>query len=66
MLPKSLHTVRVLVNVARVLPECADKVRAACDAARVLGYADASSDDPLIQSAARQLAGEPVRRKVSP
>lgn len=57
MLPKSLHTVRILVAVARAQRFEPDDIDTAVRAAaRILGYPEASTDDPLMQAAVRQLA----------
>jgi hypothetical protein len=59
-LPKSLHTVRILTAVAqreRALGAVrGDAVAEILNAARVIGYRDASPRDPLIVKAASQLA----------
>jgi len=58
-LPKSLHTVRVLVNVAVFDRPPSDNfetcISNALRAARICGHTGTPSDDPLIVAAARQL-----------
>ena len=65
MLPKSLHTVRILVAVAlkcRALGTLrGTDVGAILNAADAIGYPDASADDPLIVKAAAQLAAQSVK-----
>jgi hypothetical protein len=56
-LPKSLHTVRILVAVSTDAGALAlSPLARIVNAARVIGYADADKRDPLIQKAAAQLA----------
>lgn len=56
-LPKSLHTVRILVNVAALAPKSwTSDVSRVLWAADVIGYPSASKQDELIQSAAAKLA----------
>lgn len=66
-LPKSLHTVRILVAVARevehvpaAMPESV-YTRMVLRAAHVIGYGEALASDPLIIKAASQLAAQSVR-----
>lgn len=67
MLPKSLHTVRVLAIMARhAVPVTDSAIDRVINAAALLGYPNAGADDPTIATAARQLTGERVARKVSP
>jgi hypothetical protein len=61
-LPASLHTVRILIAVARnqanaqaAMP-MASATRLILNAARIVGYDGASQNDPLIVKAAQKLA----------
>lgn len=56
MLPKSLHTVRILVAVARIAVSHKSDIDSVLRAAAVIGYPNAASDDPLIVRAAAALA----------
>ena len=56
MLPKSLHTVRILAAIARVTVSPKSDIDSVLRAAAVIGYTDASASDPLIVKAAAQLA----------
>lgn len=56
MLPKSLHTVRILTAVARAMFAGHPPAQAVLRAAVVIGYDDVSADDPLIIKAAAALA----------
>jgi hypothetical protein len=57
-IPKSLHTVRILVSVARLIMSRGGKATlpALLDAAEVCGYSEASQNDPLILAALKQLS----------
>ena len=55
MLPKSLHTVRILAAVAATVTGGSPMLRV-LEAARVIGYPDAIASDPLIVKAAATLA----------
>jgi len=59
-LPKSLHTVRILVAVARAASLLRDPLDAVQHAAKIIGYPNARASDPLIVKAAEQLAGMPM------
>lgn len=63
MLPKSLHTVRVLAVMARhAVPQTDSAIDRVINAAALLGYSTAGADDPIIATAARQVDGAPVRK----
>lgn len=65
MLPKSLHTVRVLAIMARhAVPQTDSPTDRVINAACLLGYSDARPDDPTIAAAIRQVSGERAPRKV--
>jgi len=51
-LPKSLHTVRILVAVARAASLFREPLDAVMHAAQIIGYPDACTRDPLILKAA--------------
>jgi hypothetical protein len=55
MLPKSLHTVRILAAVAATVAGGGNVLRV-LEAARIIGYPTASTIDPLIVKAAAVLA----------